>query len=161
MADPRRHSKVVKSAGVEVETYLDGDSDRPASVILPSYGRDGGADYDRFTARLVEAGWRVFRPQPRGVAGSRGPMKDLTLRDLANDVAGVIRGLGAGLRLAFFAPGHEARVWLDGWYPETLRMQQAAARAVPLSDYWACGTVPLLEIIAAVDPFKPRESCPS
>jgi hypothetical protein len=28
----------------------------------------------------------------------------------------------AALRLAFFAPGHSASIWLTGWYPDTLRM---------------------------------------
>ena len=59
------------------------------------------------------------------------------------------------LRSAFFAPGHDARRWLSGWYPATLRMQHAAAQAVPLAIYWACGDAPMLEIFGALDPFKP------
>ena len=211
-----RTSKTVRTAGVEIGTYVDGDG--PALVILPSYGRDGGADYDDITARTAKAGWRVLRPQPRGIAGSRGPMTDVTLHDLADDVAAVIRSLGGGravllgqafgqalsrmvatdhpdlvaavvlaasqasrvppdiartpliagdptrpeaerldaLCRAFFAPGHDARPWLAGWYPATLQMQHAAAQAVPLSDYWACGHAPMLEVFGAVDPFKPK-----
>jgi len=64
----------------------------------------------------------------------------------------------AALRKAFFAPGHDARIWLDGWYPDTLQMQRTALAAVKREDYWSCGTVPLLEIIAEHDPFKPREA---
>ena len=77
-----------------IDTYVDGEG--PTLVILPSYGRDGGEDYDDVTARTVRAGWRVLRPQPRGVAASRGPMTGVTLYDLADDVAAVIQALGGG-----------------------------------------------------------------
>ena len=210
-----RVSETVCTGGVAIETYVDGDG--PALVILPSYGRDGGEDFDDITARAVQSGWRALRPQPRGIAGSRGPMPGVTLHDLADDVAAVIRELGGGravllghafghalsrmvatdhpdlvaavilaasqaskvppdiaktpliagdlsrpeaerldvLRRAFFAPGHNARAWLTGWYPETLRMQHEAAQAVPQSVYWACGRAPMLEVFGALGPFKP------
>jgi hypothetical protein len=62
----------------------------------------------------------------------------------------------AALRKAFFAPNHDATIWLDGWYPATLKTQRSALKAVSLSDYWTCGHVPLLELISAYDPFKPE-----
>lgn len=68
----------------------------PAMVVLPSYGRDGGLDYDDFATRAAGDGWRVLRPQPRGVLGSVGPMEGVTFRDLADDVAGVIGALADG-----------------------------------------------------------------
>ena len=201
-----------------METYVEGDG--PAFVILPSYGRDSGDDYDSIAGRVAGAGWKVLRPQPRGVARSRGPMTGVTLHDLAEDIAAVITRFGSGravllghafghalarmvatdhpdvvqavvlaasqaskvpedvakapflagdpaipepdrlavLRKAFFAPGHDACIWLEGWYPETLRMEHEAAKAVPQSVYWACGNVPLLEVFGAYDPFKPKES---
>ena len=216
MSDPKRNSVFVRSTGIEIETYINGEG--PALVVLPSYGRDGGEDFDNITKRVVQAGWKVLRPQPRGVGGSNGPMAGVTLHDLANDVAGVIRELGNGravllghafghilsrmvatdhpelvravilaasqastvpediaktpfiagdlttpeaerlaaLQKAFFAPNHDAQIWLEGWYPETLKMQHAAAQAVPRSAYWACGSVPLLEIFGEYDPFKPK-----
>ena len=67
----------------------------PAMVVLPSYGRDGGADYDDFATRAALDGWRVMRPQPRGVLGSVGPMEGVSFRDLADDVAGVIGALAS------------------------------------------------------------------
>ena len=89
-----RTGEMVRTGAVAIETYVEGDG--PTLVILPSYGRDGGADYDDITVRAARAGWRVLRPQPRGVAGSRGPMTGVTLHDLADDVAAVIRTLGGG-----------------------------------------------------------------
>ena len=211
-----RQSEIVRENGVEIETYIDGDG--PAFVILPSYGRDGGEDYDDITVRLSANGWKVLRPQPRGVAASQGPMTGLTLHDLANDVADCIKALGnssavilghafgnvlarvvttdhpslvtavilaaaegstvpedigktpfiagdpsapeadrlAALRKAFFAPGHDASIWLSGWYPETLKAQHEAAKATGVKESWACGSVPLLQLIAEHDPFIPR-----
>jgi pimeloyl-ACP methyl ester carboxylesterase len=60
------------------------------------------------------------------------------------------------LRLAFFAPGSDASVWLKGWYPEVDEAQSAAGRATRQSEWWSGGTVPLLDVQAALDPFKPR-----
>lgn len=65
-----RQSEIVTAGGVSIETYIDGRG--PAVVILPSYGRDSGRDFDPLTATLAHAGFRVLRPQPRGVAGTMG-----------------------------------------------------------------------------------------
>lgn len=92
-----RHSEIITSGPVTIETYLDGrrSSDRGSDVVvLPSYGRDGGEDFDALAAALATAGQRVLRPQPRGIAGSTGPMQAVTMEDLADDVAAVIDQLG-------------------------------------------------------------------
>lgn len=93
-----RHSGMVTAGDVTIETYADGTggTDRRDVVVLPSYGRDGGEDFDDFAATLATAGYRVLRPQPRGIAGSTGPMTGVTIDDLADDVARVIVTLGRG-----------------------------------------------------------------
>jgi pimeloyl-ACP methyl ester carboxylesterase len=60
------------------------------------------------------------------------------------------------LRMAFFAPGSDAGLWLKGWYPEVDESQFAAGRATKQSEWWPGGTAPLLDLQAALDPFKPR-----
>ncbi len=60
------------------------------------------------------------------------------------------------LRLAFFAPGHDASVWLKGWHPEVDESQFAAGRATKQSEWWPGGKAPLLDLQAGLDPFKPR-----
>jgi pimeloyl-ACP methyl ester carboxylesterase len=60
------------------------------------------------------------------------------------------------LRIAFFAPGNDASVWLQGWYPTVDEAQLAAGRATRQSEWWSGGAVPLLDLQAALDPFKPR-----
>jgi pimeloyl-ACP methyl ester carboxylesterase len=62
------------------------------------------------------------------------------------------------LRAAFFAPGHDASVWLKGWYPQVNESQFAAGRATRQSEWWPAGRAPLLDLQAALDPFKPRET---
>ena len=36
-------------------------------------------------------------------------------------------------------------------------MQVSSVASVPISEFWAAGSAPLLEIIPDADPFKPRE----
>jgi len=207
---------------VRIEVAAEGRG--PLIVMLPSRGR-GAEDFDDVAGELVKAGFRVLRPQPRGAALSRGPMENLTLHDLARDIAAVIRNAGDGgpaiivghafgswvarmtaidhpelvrgvvmvaaaakaypagfpgakelseavqksgdftlpsserlryLRLAFFAPTSDARVWLDGWHPAADEVQLAAGHATRQSEWWSGGGAPLLDLQGELDPFKPR-----
>ena len=54
-------------------------------------------------------------------------------------------------------PGNDPKGWLDGWHPGVRESQRAAAAAVKQSDWWSAGVVPLLDLQAAHDPFKPPE----
>ncbi len=212
-----RQREIVAVGAASIETYVDGHG--PAVVILPSYGRDGGRDFDPLTATLARAGYRVLRPQPRGVGRSAGPMTGVGFDDMAHDVAAVIDALADGpavvlghafgnfvaratavhhgdmvasvilaaasgktvapevnsapmragdltlsdearlaaLRLAFFAPGHDASGWLTGWYPDTLAMQVDCVHHADVNRYWGAGNAPVFEIIAALDPFHHRD----
>ncbi len=64
----------------------------------------------------------------------------------------------AALRLGFFAPGHDPRPWLKGWWPLAQRMETGSREAagVKQSEWWSAGKAPLLELIPASDPFKPK-----
>ena len=210
-------SQLVVSGNVTTETLIQGEG--RAIVVLPSYGRDGGADFDVFAALVASAGMQVLRPQPRGTARSKGPM-DASLQDMADDVAEVIRQLANGraavlghafgngvarllatthpnlvagtilaaastegasaetndtpfiagdpsrpeserlqaLRRGFFAPHHDPRAWLGGWYPATLQMQKKAVQTAQTAYFSKAGTAPVLQIIAESDPFSPYET---
>jgi len=225
---------------VSIDVRVDGARHAPQLVLLPSLGRDSD-DFDVIAAALADGGYRVLRPAPRGMAGSRGPLQDITLWDLADDVAAVIeadRGLCASeisaseisaseasaseanvtpavvaghaygnwvarclalrhpallrgvallaaghrgatppaireaishsfdtslpqaqrlqaLQFAFFAPGHDASVWLEGWYPALALVQRAAAAAVPQEAFWHAGTLPVLDVQALQDVLAP------
>jgi pimeloyl-ACP methyl ester carboxylesterase len=210
-----RTRSLVKYDNVEIDVIAEGRG--PLIVLLPSRGRDS-EDYDEVAAGLAKAGFRVLRPQPRGMHASKGPLKDITLHDLARDVATVIERENAGPavivghaygnwvarmtavdhpklvrgvvlaaaaakkfpprlsvlvsksadmtvpeaeRLAamqeiFFASDSDPKIWLKGWWTEASEGQRVAAANVKQSDWWAAGNVPLFDLQAAVDPFKPK-----
>lgn len=55
------------------------------------------------------------------------------------------------LRQAFFAPGHDPKPWLGGWYPDTHHAQAHARNVTPVDAYFAGGTVPMLDLQAQYD----------
>jgi len=212
-----RTRNLVRYDNIEIEVIAEGRG--PLIVLLPSRGRDS-EDYDEVAAGLARQGFRVLRPQPRGMLGSKGPLKDITLHDLARDVATVIARENAGPavivghaygnwvarmtavdhpklvrgvvlaaaaakkfpprlsqlvsksadmsvpeaeRLAamqeiFFASGNDPRIWLKGWWAEASEAQRVAAANVKQSDWWGAGSVPLFDLQAGTDPFKPKET---
>lgn len=214
-----RYRQAHATAEVQIE-YAD-QGTGPVVCILPSLARSG-RDYDIVASLLQELGFRVIRPEPRGIGQSHGPMGDLSLHDFAADVAAVldhehtgavvvvghawgsqparmlaadrpdlVRGVvmaaasagklapgstekpysrlrdaidGAGdlslseaqrvdcLQRAFFAPGHDPRVWLDGWSAAAHEAQSHARRITPVDDYFSAGTqVPILDLQAEHD----------
>jgi pimeloyl-ACP methyl ester carboxylesterase len=212
-----RHVMVTRGdARLEVLTEGKG----PPIVLLPSLGR-GAADFDRIAERLADAGFRVLRPQPRGIGLSTGPWQGVTLEDLAADIAAVIEhdnngpafvvGHAFGNRVArmlatarpdlvravslvaanvgrhpsppdvraairmsadtnapdgerikamqfvFFAPGSDARVWLEGWHPEVLAAQRIAGDLTPREVDFAAGKAPVLYIQPSHDPLAHAE----
>ena len=62
------------------------------------------------------------------------------------------------LQFAFFAPGHDASGWLEGFYPEANASQRAAGLATPQEEWWSAGSVSLLDLQAEHDAFRPRET---
>ena len=99
-----RTHEIVQREGVTIEVIAEGKG--PLIVLLPSLGRDS-EEFDPAAARIAAAGFRVLRPQPRGYGRSAGPMDNLTLHDLAQDLAAVIRHENAGPAiLAGHAFGH-------------------------------------------------------
>jgi pimeloyl-ACP methyl ester carboxylesterase len=179
-----RVSEVVAAGSVSIETYLDGNQGTLDVVVLPSYGRDGGQDFDDLAADVA----RVIDRLGRGPAVILGhAFGSFVARAVATDHPGRVRAVilaaastqapppeinGAPFRagdpnlpederlatleLAFFAPGHDATVWLTGWYPETLAMQRAAVTGIEVERNWSAGNAPILEIIAELDPFHPK-----
>src|SRR3954452_4794332 len=212
-----RTASLVQYGDVAIDLIAEGKG--PLIVLLPSRGRDS-EDYDEVAAGLATAGFRVLRPQPRGMHASKRPLRDITLHDLARNVATVIERENAGPavivghaygnwvarmtavdhprlvrgvvlaaaaakkfpprlsqlvsksadesvpeaeRLAamqeiFFASGNDPKIWLKGWWKEASEAQRVAAANVKQSDWWAAGNVPLLDLQAGIDPFKPKGS---
>ncbi len=205
---------MVTHGDVRLEVLAQGEG--PTIVLLPSLGR-GATDFDPIAEHLADAGFRVLRPQPRGIGQSTGPWQDVKLEDLAADIAAVIEhdnngpafvvghafgnrvtrmlatarpelvravGLVAAnvghnpsppdvrtairmsantsapddervkaMQFVFFAPGSDARVWLDGWHPEVLAAQRIAGDLTPRTIDYAAGQAPVLYIQPSHDPL--------
>lgn len=131
-ADPAARSDYTVARGdVSIRVVAEGAG--PTILLLPSRGRDS-LDYDAVAEGIADQGYRVLRPQPRGIAGSTGPLDGITLHDLAADVAGVIEDAGTGPAVIV---GHAYGNWVARMtavdHPERVRGVVIAAAAA--SDY--------------------------
>lgn len=77
-----------------------------------------------------------------------------TLNDPATGTEARMRAL----HRAFFTPDEDATPWLEGWHGDVSRAQLAAVEATPRSTWWSAGDAPILDLIAAEDPFRPAAS---
>lgn len=207
-------SMIVRHGTVRIEVLRQGGG--PLIVLLPSLGR-GASDFDAIAEQVVRAGFRVLRPQPRGIGQSSGPLHGIDLHDYAADVAAVIaqaddgpalvighafgnrvarmlavdrpdlvRAVGliaanigkdpsppeirqairdsadpdlpevrrlAALRVAFFAPGNDPTIWLQGWHPDVLAAERIAGDRTPREADYAAGRAPVLYLQPDHDPL--------
>ncbi len=97
---PHPERYIVERGDARIEVIAQGHG-RPI-VMLPSLGR-GAEDFDEIANRVAKAGFRVLRPQPRGIGASTGPWEGLDLHDLAADIAAVIERENKG---PAFVVGH-------------------------------------------------------
>lgn len=86
-----RH-KTVRAGQATLQVTIRGKGE--PIIFIPSRGR-GVGDFNTLSNRLVQAGYQVILPEPRGIDGSTGPLKDITYHDLASDVAAVIESVAA------------------------------------------------------------------
>lgn len=88
----KQERKSVRRGAVALEVLAEGRG--PLVVLLPSLGR-GAQDFDPIAERVAGAGYRVLRPQPRGIGVSTGPLY-ADLQDCAADIAAVIEAENSG-----------------------------------------------------------------
>ena len=114
--------------------YVRAEGKGPLIVLLPSQARDSD-DYDVLAQALASAGLRVLRPQPRGIGHSTGPLTDITLRDLAEDIACVIDAQQSGPAIIFgHAFGHYVARMVAHAFPHScagIVVAAAAAKTYP------------------------------
>jgi pimeloyl-ACP methyl ester carboxylesterase len=127
-----RSRQIIRYDGVAIDVIIEGQG--PAIVLLPSLARDS-EDYDAVAEGLAAAGFRVLRPQPRGIGASTGPMTGISLHDFARDVAEVITQLGGGRAVVV---GHAYGNWVARMtavdHPDLVRgvvIAAAAAKQYP------------------------------
>lgn len=64
----------------------------------------------------------------------------------------------SGLRKAFFAPTNDPTSWLEGWNTSVTQSQRNARKLTNQADWWHGGSVPILDLQADLDPFRPENS---
>lgn len=130
-AGPRTR-ELVASGDVQIEVIVEGTG--PAIVLLPS-SRRGSEDFDAVAARIAAQGFRVLRPQPRGMGRSTGPLDKLTLTALAQDVVLAVDRFGGGRAVwVGHAYGHFIARVADLQHPRAVRgvvVAGAGARTFP------------------------------
>lgn len=127
-----RKREAVRHGDATLDVIVEGAG--PALVLLPSSLRDS-LDFDPLAERLAHQGWRVIRPQPRGMGHSSPPPAGMTLATLADDVAAVIEHLSAAPAVVVgHAYGHWVARQTDLRHPQRVRgvvALGAAARVFP------------------------------
>ncbi|MFE7420861.1 alpha/beta fold hydrolase [Rhodococcus sp. NPDC057529] len=134
MANPSesRTTEFVHTASAVIEVVVEGSG--PSVILLPSLGRES-YDYDDVASGLAHNGFRVSRPQPRGIGRSVGSLEDITLHDLAADVGAVIEAQDNGAAVVVgHAFGHYVARMLAADRPDLVRgvvVAAAGARNYP------------------------------
>jgi pimeloyl-ACP methyl ester carboxylesterase len=130
-ADLERKRELVRYADVQLDVIAEGSG--PFVILLPSRGRDS-EDYDEVAQGIAQQGFRVLRPQPRGIGRSTGPMRGITLHDFGNDIAAVIRHYGGPAVIVGHALGNWVARTTASDHPELVRgvvIAAAAAKSYP------------------------------
>jgi pimeloyl-ACP methyl ester carboxylesterase len=135
-----------------IEVLAQGEG--PVIVLLPSLGR-GASDFDAIAVRLTAAGYRVLRPQPRGIGRSVAPLTGINLHDYAADVARVIEQEKMGPAFVVgHAFGNRVARMLAGDRPELVTAVSMVAADVGTPT----NTPKILEAIRnSVDPALPDD----
>lgn len=141
----------IDQLGADIGHVIDRLGNGPAVILGHAYGS--------FVARAVATNEpEKVRAVILAAASTQAPPREINEAPFrAGDLSLPESDRLAALQLAFFAPGHDARAWLTGWYPETLAMQRSAIVGIDASHYWGAGRAPILEILAELDPFHPKE----
>jgi pimeloyl-ACP methyl ester carboxylesterase len=130
-ADGKRTRELVRYANVQIDVIIEGAG--PAIILLPSRGLDS-EDYDEVAHGIAAEGFRVLRPQPRGIGQTKGPMTGITLHDFARDIAEVIRHYGPPAVIVGHAYGNWVARMTATDYPDLVRgvvIAAAAAKKYP------------------------------
>jgi pimeloyl-ACP methyl ester carboxylesterase len=140
----------------DIAAVIRHEGNTPAVIVGHAFGnwvgRMTATDYPELVRGVVIVA-AAAKAYPAGFAGAK-ELSDAVKKsgDLKRPEAERLEAL----RMAFFAPGHDARVWLTGWHPEVDEAQFTAGRATKQSEWWPGGKAPLLDVQAELDPFKPR-----
>ncbi len=101
---------------------------------------------DRVTEVILLAGGGEAPPTPLVTAALTGSLSEGMKPDAERL---------KDLRIAFFAKGNDASVWLRGWYPKAALLERKAGGATVTERWWRAGSAPVLLVQALEDPVAP------
>jgi pimeloyl-ACP methyl ester carboxylesterase len=137
----------------DVAAVIESNGGGPAIVAGHAFGnfvaRTTAADFPRMVRAVALLGATHVWPVPPDVRASINKSHDMGLPEAER-----IRCM----QHAFFAPGSDPRVWLDGWHEDVMHAERAATEATPREEWWHAGTAPLLDMQPAHDVMTPPES---
>jgi len=84
------HGQIITNGPARLSVIVRGKGE--TVIVLPSLGRSV-RDFDQISERLAAENFRVVLPEPRGIGQSTGPTEKLTLHELADDIATIIKAI--------------------------------------------------------------------
>jgi pimeloyl-ACP methyl ester carboxylesterase len=111
--------------------------------------RTTAADFPNLVKAVILLGATHVWPVPADVRASINKSHDMSLPEDER-----IRCM----KHAFFAPGNDPRVWLDGWHEEVMHAERGATEATPREEWWLAGRAPVLDVQPAEDVMTPPAS---
>lgn len=137
----------------DVAAVIEKNGGGPAVVAGHAFGnfvaRTTAADFPKLVKAVVLLGATHVWPVPPDVRASINKSHDMRLPEEER-----IRCM----QHAFFAPGNDPRVWLNGWHEDVMLAERAATEATPREEWWRAGTAPVLDVQPAHDVMTPPES---
>ncbi|MGH0031187.1 MAG: alpha/beta fold hydrolase [Myxococcota bacterium] len=110
---------LLRAGAVRLEVGVLGEG--PPVLLLPGLGLPGTEEFRVLGPALAAAGYRAWALNPRGVGRSRGPLRRLTLHDLADDAAALARHAGAPVHVVGRGFGNRVARCLAADHPEQVR----------------------------------------
>lgn len=154
---------MANSSGPMVGLSL-GDLAQDVARVISCFGGGravvAGHAFGHFVARVAA----LNHPQlVRGVAVLAGAARVIppgltAALDLAADAAHPRAARLAALQQAFFAPGNDASVWLQGWHPALRDIYRSAATSPPKDLWWPLSHAPILDLQGDGDPWRPAST---
>lgn len=136
----------------DVAAVLEHENAGPAILAGHAFGhfvaKMTAVDFPKLTRAVILIGAAQKKPDPavqRAVAIATDPTQPEAER-LKN------------LKIVFFAPGNDSSSWLTGFHAGVRQAEIVARDSTPQAEYYAAGTVPLLDIQGDNDPYKPPSS---
>jgi pimeloyl-ACP methyl ester carboxylesterase len=137
----------------DVAAVIEHNGGGPAVVAGHAFGnfvaRTTAADFPDLVRAVVLLGATHVGPVPPDVRASINKSHDMSLPEDER-----IRCM----KHAFFAPGNDPRVWLDGWHEDVMHAERAATDATPREEWWLAGRAPVLDVQPEFDVMTPPES---